>query len=229
MHVVGKIEGIAFIYFDERDVVRHKLVQAIVKAYESYGDGAQAPREGRRPPDHRSYAERNPTPPDGRPRAGHGQHRRAGRRARTDSRPGPLARAGVARAGAWRGHRRPRQRRADARLNRSFRGKDYATDVLSFPARPQRRARRQVPAIGSHAGIEYADYLGDVVIAIGVANRQADEAGHSLGTELRVLALHGLLHLLGYDHESDAGRMARVEARLRRRGGLKEGLIERRR
>jgi len=49
MHVVDKIEGIAFIYFDERDVVRHKLVQAIVKAYESFGDGAQAPREGRRP------------------------------------------------------------------------------------------------------------------------------------------------------------------------------------
>ncbi len=49
MHVVDKIEGIAFIHFDERDVVRHKLVQAIVKAYESFGDGAQAPREGRRP------------------------------------------------------------------------------------------------------------------------------------------------------------------------------------
>jgi phosphate starvation-inducible protein PhoH and related proteins len=49
MHVVGKVDGIAFIHFDERDVVRHKLVQAIVKAYESYGDGAQGPREGRRP------------------------------------------------------------------------------------------------------------------------------------------------------------------------------------
>ena len=49
MHVIDKIEGIAFIHFDERDVVRHKLVQAIVKAYESYGDGAQSPREGRRP------------------------------------------------------------------------------------------------------------------------------------------------------------------------------------
>ncbi len=112
-------------------------------------------------------------------------------------------------------------------LNRSFRGKDYATDVLSFPVRPRGRARVSRPAVGSH--VDSVEYLGDVVIAIGVANRQADEAGHSLGVELRVLALHGLLHLLGYDHESDAGRMARVEARLRRRGGLKEGLIERRR
>ena len=69
--------------------------------------------------------------------------------------------------------------------------------------------------------------LGDVVIAAGVARRQAAEAGHSLGTELRVLALHGLLHLLGYDHDTDDGRMARVEARLRRRAGLREGLIGR--
>jgi probable rRNA maturation factor len=71
--------------------------------------------------------------------------------------------------------------------------------------------------------------LGDIVIATGVARRQAREAGHSYPTELRVLALHGLLHLLGYDHErpGDAGRMARVEARLRAKGGLKSGLIER--
>ena len=117
---------------------------------------------------------------------------------------------------------------SDARmrsLNRSFRGKDYATDVLSFPAQSHASTRAAVRAVHADA----SDYLGDVVIAMGVANRQADEAGHSLATELRVLALHGLLHLLGYDHESDAGRMARVEARLRKQGGLKEGLIERRR
>ena len=93
-------------------------------------------------------------------------------------------------------------------LNRRYRRKDAATDVLSFPS-------------------DERGYLGDVVIAAGVARRQARQAGHSLQHELRVLALHGLLHLLGYDHERDAGRMARVEARLRLRGGLREGLIER--
>jgi probable rRNA maturation factor len=100
---------------------------------------------------------------------------------------------------------------SDARvrsLNRRYRRKNEATDVLSFPAEEPRQ-------------------LGDVVIATGVARRQAKAAGHSLQTELRVLALHGLLHLLGYDHECDEGRMARVERRLRARGGLREGLIER--
>jgi rRNA maturation RNase YbeY len=71
--------------------------------------------------------------------------------------------------------------------------------------------------------------LGDLVIATGVARRQAGQRGHSYATELRVLALHGFLHLLGYDHDDpeDHGRMARAEARLRRRGGLREGLISR--
>ncbi len=100
---------------------------------------------------------------------------------------------------------------SDARmrtLNRTFRGKDCATDVLSFP-------------------VDTETFLGDIAIATGVAQRQADEAGHSIDTELRVLALHGLLHLLGYDHERDEGQMRRVEARLRKAAGLKEGLIER--
>ena len=70
-------------------------------------------------------------------------------------------------------------------------------------------------------------FLGEIVIARGVARRQAREARHSELTELRVLALHGLLHLLGYDHERDTGQMRRVEERLRRKGGLREGLIER--
>jgi probable rRNA maturation factor len=93
-------------------------------------------------------------------------------------------------------------------LNRQYRRKDKPTDVLSFPA-------------------DERGELGDVVIALGVARRQAAAAGHPLGTELRILALHGLLHLLGYDHEQDDGRMLRLERRLRRRGGLREGLIER--
>jgi probable rRNA maturation factor len=102
------------------------------------------------------------------------------------------------------------------KLNRQYRGKDYATDVLSFPADDVR------PKGGPR-------FLGDIVIATGVARRQATEAGHAYATELRVLALHGLLHLLGYDHEDpgDYGRMARAEARLRRRGGLRQGLIGR--
>jgi probable rRNA maturation factor len=100
---------------------------------------------------------------------------------------------------------------SDARirqLNREFLGHDATTDVLSFPSTD-------------------APYLGDVAIARGVATRQAARAGHPLATELRVLALHGLLHLLGYDHEHDDGQMARLEQRLRRKGGLVEGLIER--
>jgi probable rRNA maturation factor len=106
-------------------------------------------------------------------------------------------------------------------LNRRYRRKDTDTDVLSFPACAPSGLRRGRPA-------EERGILGDIVIAAGVARRQARAAGHSLQTELRVLALHGLLHLLGYDHERDDGRMARLERRLRKKGGLREGLIERR-
>jgi probable rRNA maturation factor len=105
------------------------------------------------------------------------------------------------------------------RLNQRYRRKNTATDVLSFPAlpeaapaRPQGRRRR---------------FLGDIVIARGVARRQARQAQHSEDTELRILALHGLLHLLGYDHHTDNGEMAKLEQRLRSKGGLREGLIER--
>jgi probable rRNA maturation factor len=126
---------------------------------------------------------------------------------------------------------------SDARmrtLNRSYRNKDYATDVLSFPALPELTADEprahpatRKPVAGARAGKPNPPFLGDIVIATGVAQRQADEVGHPVGTELRVLALHGLLHLLGYDHESDEGEMARLEARLRKKAGLKEGLIAR--
>jgi probable rRNA maturation factor len=95
------------------------------------------------------------------------------------------------------------------RLNSVYRHVDRPTDVLSFPEKT-----------GS-------PFLGDIVIARGIARKQAQKLGHSLKTELRVLALHGLLHLLGYDHENDDGRMARTEARLRRKAGLPAGLIAR--
>lgn len=140
---------------------------------------------------------------------------------------------------------------SDARmrtLNRTFRGVDRATDVLSFPAfaeatagKPAASAKASAPGAFAGAGRptpaaarrvaptsrSVPMCLGDVAIATGVATRQARAAGHTLGTELRVLALHGLLHLLGFDHETDRGHMARTEAKLRRAGRLTEGLIER--
>ena len=99
-------------------------------------------------------------------------------------------------------------------LNATYRKKDQATDVLSFPA------------LGPGALALGAD-LGDLAIAIGVAKRQARDYGHDLATEVRILALHGLLHLLGYDHEADQGQMRRLEERLRQRARLPAGLIAR--
>ena len=120
----------------------------------------------------------------------------------------------------------------DARIrgfNRQYRGKDSATDVLSFPSQGPAKAGSHKRPTRVPSGFSRTDTLGDIVIATGVARRQAKEAGHSYQTELRVLALHGLLHLLGYDHDrrDDRGRMARVETRLRRLGALHLGLIER--
>ena len=85
------------------------------------------------------------------------------------------------------------------RLNRSYRGKDAATDVLAFEG-------------GKNSGV-----LGDIVISIDAAERNAGNEGHSLADELEVLVLHGWLHLIGYDHESDRGAMTRIERRLRRK------------
>jgi probable rRNA maturation factor len=122
-------------------------------------------------------------------------------------------------------------------LNRRYLRKDCTTDVLSFPAQAppsregSRALRRRTTAPpgrrGRTATRTAAVLVGDIVIARGVARRQARAAGHSEAAELRLLALHGLLHLLGYDHEKDGGRMQRLERRLRRKGGLREGLIER--
>jgi probable rRNA maturation factor len=98
-------------------------------------------------------------------------------------------------------------------LNRRFRGKNKATDVLSFPA---------------HSPVENREKIaGDLAISVPAALRQSTAWGHSLETELKVLILHGLLHLAGYDHETDAGEMHRRESRLRATLGLAMGLIER--
>ena len=93
------------------------------------------------------------------------------------------------------------------RLNREFRGKDAPTDVLSFPS--------------------LAGGLGDVAISSGRARAQAREFGHTVEQEIQILMLHGVLHLLGMDHERDGGRMARAERRWRASLGLPNGLIER--
>ena len=96
------------------------------------------------------------------------------------------------------------------RLNRQFRGKNEATDVLSFPAADAR------------LGV-----AGDLAISLETAARQATRFGHSLRDEVRVLLLHGVLHLAGFDHEKDAGEMAAREAELRRELGVETGLIAR--
>ena len=97
------------------------------------------------------------------------------------------------------------------RLNRQFRGKNKTTDVLSFPA-------------GDEVKEEIA---GDLAVSVPTARRQAEERDHSLSTEIKVLMLHGLLHLAGYDHEGDEGQMFRRERALRAKLGLPQGLIER--
>jgi len=111
-------------------------------------------------------------------------------------------------------------------LNIAYRGHDRVTDVLSFPALEADSVRKLLTKKTLRASSAPVE-LGDVVIASGQARRQAQQVGHSLATELRVLALHGLLHLIGYDHDVDGGAMAALERALRRKGRLREGLIER--
>ncbi len=96
-------------------------------------------------------------------------------------------------------------------LNRRFRGKNKPTDVLSFPA----------------ADLVQDQEKGDLAISVEMARRQAAEQGHALTCELKVLILHGVLHLAGHDHETDTGEMLRRERSLRARLGLPPGLIER--
>ena len=96
-------------------------------------------------------------------------------------------------------------------LNCRFRGKDRATDVLSFPA-----------ATDAAKG-----FAGDIAISAEIAAQNARLLGHPVGQEIKILALHGILHLRGYDHERDDGQMARREKQLRRALRLPVGLIER--
>lgn len=97
-------------------------------------------------------------------------------------------------------------------LNRRFRGKNAATDVLSFPA-----------------GLEDTPngFAGDIAISASIASQNARSLGHTPAEEIKILALHGILHLRGYDHERDQGRMARREKQLRAKLHLPLGLIER--
>lgn len=112
------------------------------------------------------------------------------------------------------------------RLNREFRGEDHATDVLSFPAE-EKGTDPFSPEKAGNGENASVPFLGDIAISLGRARVQARRFGHSIEDEVRILMLHGLLHLLGMDHESDGGRMARLEARWRTRLGLPNGLIER--
>lgn len=96
-------------------------------------------------------------------------------------------------------------------LNRRFRGKDKATDVLSFPPGADERER----------------FAGEIAISAELALQNAHELGHRPAEEVKILVLHGILHLRGYDHERDRGEMARREIQLRTRLGLPSGLIER--
>ena len=105
-----------------------------------------------------------------------------------------------------------------ARWNRAYRGKPKATDVLSFPANGTSRGKKRLPLAN---GAAHKSYLGDIAIAPAVAKRNARALGRNLDEELRVLILHGVLHLLGYDHETDNGQMERFELKLRARLGLR--------
>jgi probable rRNA maturation factor len=103
-----------------------------------------------------------------------------------------------------------------ARLNETYRKKKGPTDVLSFPAEGRERRGSLAQRVQKARG----EFLGDIAISPRVAQRNAKAHGRALPDELKVLILHGVLHLLGYDHETDHGEMERIEMRLRRRLGI---------
>ena len=104
-----------------------------------------------------------------------------------------------------------------ARMNETFRRKKGPTDVLSFPAAARRKPRTLARSTSKQ---QAAEFLGDIAIAPATARRYARKHGRTLPAELRALILHGVLHLMGYDHETDRGEMNRVERKLRKRFGL---------
>jgi probable rRNA maturation factor len=106
-----------------------------------------------------------------------------------------------------------------ARMNRKFRHTDGPTDVLSFPA--QRTKARRVSSLRKKRATKAGHYIGDIVISPETARRYARRRSRALASELRVLILHGMIHLAGYDHETDKGEMVQLERRLRRRLGLR--------
>jgi len=213
-----------------RDVVRHTLVQRIVKAYERYNEtigagrtaqfearrtcgggrpGAPAPRPSRR--DCATRLSASMSSPEG--------STVTFWRSQIEVRPGAVLRL---RASCKRRSRAAvrldcRHQRGDAQvrhLNREFRGKDFATDVLSFPAGDIQAGVRKT---GDKKRSPVLPRAGDIAISLPRARAQAKRLGHSTEQEIRILILHGLLHLLGQDHESDDGRMARAEKRWRAR------------
>jgi probable rRNA maturation factor len=111
-----------------------------------------------------------------------------------------------------------------AKWNRLYRGKNRPTDVLSFTTdEPRSKQRiRKSPGKGapSARGAASSHYLGDIAIAPNVARQNARRLGRDFDAEMRILILHGILHLMGYDHETDQGQMDRREMRLRRHFGL---------
>ena len=104
-----------------------------------------------------------------------------------------------------------------SRMNETYRKKKGPTDVLSFPMMARRRPARL--RRGSRT-VKEGEYLGDIAISPATAQRYAKKNGRKLSSELQVLILHGVLHLLGYDHETDRGKMDRIEQKLRKRLGL---------
>jgi probable rRNA maturation factor len=109
---------------------------------------------------------------------------------------------------------------AIAHMNETYRHKKGPTDVLSFPSREGEAAAAPKRVKRETAAVDDSHFLGDIAISPATARRNAKKFRRTLPSELQILILHGVLHLLGYDHETDKGQMTRIENRLRRKLGL---------